>query len=406
MSTDTSGLEALATGAILSPFTRARRLLEGVPPGHRQPIELTVGDPRETPPAFVGDLLAEARALLASYPKIRGSDDLKGAIAAWITRRYAPASGIDPAREILPVNGSREGLFFAALPAVGRKRVNGRPAMLIVNPFYQAYLGAAHATGSEPIFLNATADTGHLPDLDALAREPDLLARTAALYLCSPANPQGAVASPDYIRQALALARAHDLLLFFDECYSEIYTGEAPIGALQVAAATPERFRNLVVFNSLSKRSNLPGLRSGFMAGDGDFLETLAEIRNMVAPQMPGPVQHASAAVWSEEQHVALIRQAYRAKYDICDRLLGGRFGYRRPAGGFFLWLDVSHLGGAEQATLTLWQRGGVKVIPGAYLAERDRAGINPGSDYVRVALVQDASTIEAALERIVQLSA
>lgn len=406
MSTDISGLEALATGAILSPFTRARRLLEGVTPGHAQPIELTVGDPRETPPAFVADLLAESKTLLASYPKIRGSDQLKGAIAAWIDRRFAPAGGIDPAREILPVNGSREGLFFAALPAVGRKRAKGRPAMLIVNPFYQAYLGAAHATGCEPVLLNATAETGHLPDLDALEREPDLLARTAALYLCSPANPQGAVASPDYIRQALALARAHDFLLFFDECYSEIYTREPPIGALQVAAATPERYRNLVVFNSLSKRSNLPGLRSGFMAGDGDFLETLAEIRNMVAPQMPGPVQHASAAVWSEEQHVALIRQAYRAKFDICDRVLGHRFGYRRPAGGFFLWLDATHLGGAEQATLTLWKQCGVKVIPGAYLAEADRAGINPGRDYVRVALVQDAPTIQAALERIVQLSA
>lgn len=406
MSPYSSGLEALAKGAILSPFTRARRLLEGVPPGHAKPIELTVGDPREAPPAFVSAKLAEAGALAATYPKIRGSDELKGAIAHWIGRRFGLEGVMDPAREILPCNGSREGLFYAAIPAVGRKRYAGKPAMLIVNPFYQTYLGAALATGCEPVMLNATAETGHLPDLDALAREPDLLARTAGLYVCSPANPQGAVADAAYIAKALELARAYDFILFFDECYSEIYTREAPIGALEVAAKGGERFRNLVVFNSLSKRSNLPGLRSGFLAGDGDFLETLAEIRNMVAPQMPGPVQHASAVVWADDAHVARIRQSYCAKFDVCDRILGSRLGYARPDGGFFLWLDVKHLGGAEAATLTLWKYSGVRVIPGAYLAEDDRAGINPGRDYVRVALVQDAATIQDALERMVQISA
>ena len=400
------GLAALAQGAIVSPFTRTRRLLERAPAGHAKPIDLTIGDPREVMPAFVPDRLSEARALFASYPKIRASDDLRNAIAAWIGRRYGIAGAIDATREILPVSGSREGLFFAAMPAAGRKRVQGRPAMLIVNPFYQAYLGAAYATNCEPVFLNATAATGHLPDLDALARDRDLLARTAALYLCSPANPQGAVADTAYIRKALALARQHDFMLFFDECYSEIYTREAPVGALVVALENPERFKNLVVFNSLSKRSNLPGLRSGFAAGDGAFLETLAEIRNMIAPTMPGPVQHASAAVWSDETHVAAIREAYRAKFDVCDDVLGSRFGYARPPGGFFLWLDMSHLGGAEDAALTIWQAGGVRVIPGAYLAEPDRAGVNPGRSYVRVALVEDAATVRQALERIVKVSA
>ena len=254
--------------------------------------------------------------------------------------------------------------------------------------------------------MNATAETGHLPDLDALEREPDLLARTVAFYLCSPANPQGAVADADYIRKALALARRHDFMLYFDECYSEIYTRDAPIGALQVALDTPERFKNLVVFNSLSKRSNLPGMRSGFAAGDGPFLETLAEIRNTIAPTMPGPIQHASAAAWSDEAHVEAIRQVYRGKFDVCDDVLAGRFGYARPAGGFFLWLDMSHLGGAEEAALTIWQRAGVRVIPGAYLAEADRAGINPGRSYVRIALVDDAAAVRQALERIVSVSA
>jgi N-succinyldiaminopimelate aminotransferase len=402
----TSGLQALTQGSIVSPFTRVRRLFENVAPGHARPIELTVGDPREVMPAFVTDKLAEARTELSSYPKIRGSDELREAIAAWIGRRYGLAGTIDTAREILPVNGSREGLYFGALPAVGRKNFDGPPVMLITNPYYQAYVGGAYGTSCEPYFLNATANTGHLPDLDELENQPDILKRTAGLYLCSPSNPQGAVATPDYIRRALALARRYDFILFFDECYSEIYTNAPPTGGLEVAAATPERFKNLLVFNSLSKRSNLPGLRSGFVAGDADLLDTLTEIRNQTAPQMPGVVQHASAAVWSDEAHVDVIRKAYRAKFDVCDELLAGRFGYQRPGGGFFLWLDMSHLGNGEQAALTIWQKAGVKVIPGAYLAQSDRAGINPGDRYIRVALVQDAATVREALERVVRVSA
>lgn len=402
-------LASLADGTILSPFSRLRQLLDGTPPGHERPIDLTLGEPREAMPPFVAARIAEAEALFAKYPPIRGSDELRGAIAAWIGRRYGAAAAIDAAREILPCNGSREGLFYAAFAAVGRKRQQGldaRPAILMCNPFYQAYLGGALAAGAEPVFLNATAATGHLPDLDALEADTDLLARTAALYLCSPANPQGAVADAAYIARALALARAHDFMLFFDECYSEIYSGAPPVGALQVAAKTPERFANLVVFNSLSKRSNLPGLRSGFSAGDATFLDTLFEVRNLVGPQMPGPTQHASAAVWAEEQHVTLNRLAYARKYDVADAVLGTRFGYRRPAGGFFLWLDMSVVGGCEYATLTLWKRFGVKVIPGAYLAQSGRDGTNPGAQYVRIALVHDAATIREALERFVHVSA
>ena len=403
MSTHT-GFEALAQGAILSPFTRLARLLEGIPPGHEKVIELTVGDPKERMPDFVIDRMAEAKELLGTYPKIRGSDELRKAIAGWIERRYGLAGRIDPAREIIPINGSREGLFYAMLPAVGRKRVQGRPVVLLPNPFYHTYLGAAYATDCDPYFLNATEATGHLPDLGALERETDILERTVAFYLCSPANPQGAVASTSYTLKALELARRYDFMLFFDECYSEIYTGEPPTGGLEVAAKTPEGFRNLVVFNSLSKRSNLPGLRSGFAAGDGEFLESFAEVRNLVAPQMPGVVQHASAAVWSEEQHVATIRQSYRNKFDICDEILAGRFGYRRPEGGFFLWLDVSQFGGGVETTVTLWQRAGVKVVPGAFLAQPGPDGVNPGDDRIRVALVNDPATIREALERIVSV--
>jgi len=401
-----TGLHALAQGVILSPFTRIRRLLEGIEPGMSPPIEMMVGEPREVMPAFVADKMVEAKDTLAKYPPIRTSEELRRTIGAWIERRYGIAGTIDPLRHVHPLNGSREGLFFAVLPAVGRKVVEGRPVVLLPNPMYHAYLGATYAADCEPVFLDATAETGFLPDLDELEQQPDVLARTVAFYLCSPANPQGAVADPDYIRRALALARQYNFMLFFDECYSEIYTREPPIGGLQVAASTPEGFKNIIVFNSLSKRSNLPGLRSGFAAGDAEFLETFAEIRNLMAPQMPGVVQHASVAVWSEEQHVGVIRQAYRAKFDVCDELLSGRFGYERPAGGFFLWLDMSHLGGSVPATVTLWKRCGVKVVPGAYLAQPNARGVNPAEQYIRVALVHDVATIREALQRVVAIGA
>lgn len=271
---------------------------------------------------------------------------------------------------------------------------------MMCNPYYSAYIAGAIGAGAEPIFLNATAETGFLPDLNEIAHDQALLERTAAFFIGSPANPQGAVASREYILKALGLARAYNFMLFLDECYSEIYTDTPPPGGLEVAAATPYRFKNLVVFNSLSKRSNLPGLRSGFCAGDAAFLESFAEVRNMCAPTVPGPVQHASAAAWSDEAHVAASRRAYAEKFAIADSVLSGRFGYGRPAGGFCLWLDMSQNGGGIEAAVTLWKRAGVKVIPGRFLAQSGRNGTNPGDSYVRLALVQDNRTIQNALER------
>lgn len=399
------GAAALTDGTIRSPFTQLRELLDGITPGHAEPIELTIGEPREAMPDFIAAKIAEAAASFGRYPPIKGSDALRAAIASWIARRYA-VHGIDPATEVLALNGSREGLTFACIPAVARKRGVENPAIVMCNPYYSAYVAGALGCGAEAVFLNATRETGFLPDLDALAADEALLARSAALFIGSPSNPQGAVANPAYITKALALARRYDLMLFLDECYSEIYTEAAPIGALTVAAATPERFRNLVVFNSLSKRSNLPGMRSGFCAGDAAFLSAYAEIRNMCAPQVPGPIQHASAAAWSDEAHVEAARAVYRRKFADADAILSGHFGYQRPPGGFCLWLDMSHLGGGTNAAVTLWKSFGVKVIPGAFLAQPGQDGRNPGDAYVRVALVQPAAVVREALERLVQVSA
>jgi N-succinyldiaminopimelate aminotransferase len=269
--------------------------------------------------------------------------------------------------------------------------------MLIPNPFYAAYAAGAVAANCEPVYLPATAATGFLPDLDALSDE--LLARTVAFFIASPANPQGAVADLSYLSRIVALARRFGFLVFSDECYSEIYTRKAPAGMLE--AAGPD-FANVVEFQSLSKRSNLPGLRIGFAAGDRRFLSHFLELRNVAAPQVPIPTQRVAVAAYRDEAHVEENRRLYAQKFDLADQIIGDRYGYRRPAGGFFLWLDVSEQGGDEAVTLRLWREAGLRVIPGRYLARDQADGSNPGLGYIRVAMVQDQDTTAQALHRLV----
>jgi aspartate/methionine/tyrosine aminotransferase len=270
--------------------------------------------------------------------------------------------------------------------------------MLIPNPFYAAYAAGAVAAGCEPVYLPATAATGFLPDLDALPEE--LLARTVAFFIASPSNPQGAVADLPYLKRIVALARRFGFLVFSDECYSEIYTRHPPAGILE--AGGPD-FANVVEFQSLSKRSNLPGLRIGFVAGDRSFLARFLELRNVAAPQVPMPMQRVAIAAYGDEAHVQENRRLYAQKFDLADQIIGDRYGYRRPAGGFFLWLDVSAQGGDEAVTLRLWREAGLRVVPGRYLAREQADGSNPGQGYIRVAMVQDQATTTAeALHRLV----
>ncbi|ODA68008.1 LL-diaminopimelate aminotransferase [Methyloligella halotolerans] len=385
---------------VASPFQKLSGLLDGISPG-AEPINFSLGEPQGPLPDFVEPVLNETIADFTRYPPIGGTEDLRAAIARWLGQRYPNLAGqIDPSAHVLALNGSREGLFSAIFPARARKPKACNPAVLIPNPFYQAYAAAAAASGAEPVFLDSEAETGFLPDLDAL--DEGLLSQTIAFYLCSPSNPQGAVADRAYLEKAVALARRHDFLLFADECYSEIYTETPPAGALEVAFAADGSFSNVLSFNSLSKRSGLPGLRSGFVAGDSDFLASFGRFRNVACPQTPLPLQAVATAAWSDEAHVAAGRRIYAENFAIADEILGGHFGYERPKGGFFLWLDMAAAGGGEAAAKTLWKVCGVKVLPGGYLAREDLNGRNPGQDHVRAALVHGADVTREGLARIV----
>ena len=385
---------------VRSPFQRLASLLDGLTPG-ASPIDLSLGEPKSLMPLFLGPVLQEHLPEFGRYPPIRGIPALRQAIAAWIDRRYTILEGrIDPERHVLPLNGSREGLFSAIFPALARKPSVVAPAVLIPNPFYQAYGAAAAASGAEPIFLPSNAATEFLPELNKI--DAVILQRAVALYLNSPSNPQGTVASRAYLAHAIELARNFDFLLFADECYSEIYSDAPPPGALETAYAKTGSLANVVVFQSLSKRSGLPGLRSGFVAGDPDFIVGFGRFRNVACPQVPLPVQHVSVAAWGDEDHVEKGRVLYRENFDFADAILDRRYGYRRPQGAFFLWLNMADFGGGEAAATTLWKGCGVRVLPGAYLAQAGLDGANPGRDYIRVALVHDRDTTRAALTRIV----
>ncbi|MEQ8708455.1 MAG: aminotransferase class I/II-fold pyridoxal phosphate-dependent enzyme [Rhodospirillales bacterium] len=378
-----------------SPFERLGSLLTGVAPP-LEPLDLTIGEPQHPYPDWIARDIQDARHLWGKYAPRRGTLPLLQSIAGYLTRRYhLPQGMIEPARHIVPLTGTREGLFLVVNLVTPPVKAGKQPAVLIPNPFYHAYAGAALAAGAEPVFVSARADTGFLPDPALL--DDDLLARTSAFFLCSPANPQGVFASKELLWRMIELARLHDFVLLLDECYAEIYNDLPPTGGLEVCAATGGDMRNVLVFHSLSKRSSAPGLRSGFVAGDPDILAKFGALRDYASAIQPLPVQHASATLWNDDAHVEANRNLYRQKFAAADRILGQKPGYDTPPGGFFLWLNV---GDGVAAARRLWAGQGVKVVPGSYLSRDDALG-NPGAEYIRVALVQDLAKTESALHRI-----
>ncbi len=382
-------------------FRRLAALLEEVEPAaDHEPIDLSIGQPMHPTPALLTETLAANGHLWHRYPPVRGTADFREAALDWLVRRYSLEAGMLSADEhILPAAGTKEALFMLAQLVGCEEKAGAKPAVLMPNPFYNVYLGGALLAGADPVLLPVSAATNHLPDLDRLS--PDLLARTVAFFLCTPANPQGSAADLAYLTKAIRLARQHDFVLVLDECYSEIYTTAPPTGGLEAAAAIGKGVDNLLACHSLSKRSNAAGLRSGFVVGDPAVIKGFAHLRNYAAAVQPMPVLAAAAALWRDEAHVAENRRLYREKFDLADRLIGDRFDYSRPAGGFFLWLNV---GDSEAITKKLWSEAALKVVPGAYIGRVDQQeDWNPGAHAIRVALVHDLATTERALSRLVR---
>lgn len=370
-------------------FPRLRELLDHHAPGG-DVVHMTIGAPKHDFPAWVSDVIMENAALFQGYPPNEGSEELLSAITAWIDRRYGVS--LDPQQNVMALNGTREGLYNAAMALCPEQKSGQKPAVLIPNPFYQVYMVATLSIAGEPVFVPATAETGHLPDYASLS--PDILNRTVAAYICSPANPQGAVASKEYWQTLFSLAEKYDFRVFADECYSEIYRDKAPIGALTVAqemGIDPER---VTLFNSLSKRSNLAGLRAGFIAGGKDTIHRVKKLRSYAGAPMPAPLQAAAAQVWADEEHVIENRALYQEKFQIADEIFADVAGYMPPEAGFFLWLPVQD---GEAAALKLWKETGVRVMPGAYFAQGEGAN-NPGTGYIRAALVAPAEETRTAL--------
>ena len=387
-----------------SSFAKLNELIKDVVPQSyavgSAPVIMTVGEPQDAPPAFIAEIIHARARDFGRYPPMAGTAAFRAACASWLSRRFhLPSSAIDPETQILPLNGSREGLFCAVFPLIPESKAGARPVVLVPNPFYSVYPSSAISAGAEPYYVPSRSETGFLPDFASVPKA--VLERTVAAFFCSPSNPEGACASAIEWRRLFELADKYDFTVLADECYCELYDEVAPVGAAEVRYQMSGGFTRLLCFHSLSKRSSAPGLRSGFVMGPKELIAPLTAFRNTCAAQVPLPVLEASVAAWSDEAHVELTRTLRRERFQIAERLLGNQRGFRKPAGAFYLWLDVAN--GAEFAR-RLWRAAGVRVMPGAFMGKEMIPGdpaSNPGYSYVRVALVHDSLTITAALESV-----
>jgi N-succinyldiaminopimelate aminotransferase len=379
------------------PFERLNSLLAGArPPPELAAIALSIGEPRHEPPSFVLETLRANLHHLSTYPMTRGLPGLRQAMATALQRRLLPTgASLEPDSMVLPVNGTREALFALAQALLDPAE---RAIVAMPNPFYQIYEGAALLAGAEPYFINTTAATGYVPDLDAVPAS--VWQRCRLLYLCSPGNPSGAILSVAYLRHALELAEQHDFVIASDECYSDLYLDDArPAPSLLRAAVESgrSRFERCIVFHSLSKRSSLPGLRSGLVAGDPDLIATFLKYRTYHGCAMSVPTQLASIPAWQDEEHVTNNRHLYQQKFDRVLPMLADVLPLKRPAGGFYLWPEV---GDDERFTRELFERAHLTVLPGSYLA-REAHGENPGRGRVRISLVPALPQCLEAAQRL-----
>ena len=372
------------------PFQKLRALFDGIRPADTTAINLSIGEPKHATPAFIREALVDNLGGLSNYPLTAGSDALRGAIAAWCGYRYGVT--LDPATQVLPVNGSREALFAFVQAVVNPKKHVKR--VVSPNPFYQIYEGAAFLAGATPYFLNTLPDDDFRLPLNTVPEE--VWADTHVIFVCSPGNPTGKVLSLDDWRAVFELADRHGFVIASDECYSEIWFDTPPLGALSAAQQLGRGIERLVVFNSLSKRSNVPGLRSGFVAGDAAILKAFLLYRTYHGCAMSPPVQAASIAAWNDEAHVEDNRRQYREKFAAVMPLLQDVLSFTAPDAAFYLWAKVP---GGDDADFVreLYRQHHVTLLPGSYLA-REAGGVNPGAGFVRIALVEPlAACVEAA---------
>jgi N-succinyldiaminopimelate aminotransferase len=381
------------------PFEKLAELKSGItPPARLSHIALSVGEPKHQPPAFVLQTLTDQQGAFSQYPATKGLPELREAIARWAQQRFQLKPGsLSAERHILPVNGTREALFSFVQAVVDRTKAD--PLVISPNPFYQIYEGAALLAGAEPWFLNCTPENGYLPDLDAV--DPAIWQRCQVIFICSPGNPTGAVADTGVFKKLIALADQYDFVIASDECYSELYFDEQspPPGLLQACAELGrDDFSRCVVFHSLSKRSNLPGLRSGFVAGDATILNSFLLYRTYHGCAMSVPAQLASVVAWNDEQHVLENRDIYRKKFDAVLEILGDVLDVQRPDAGFYLWPRTPING--EDFAQQLFAAQNVTVLPGSFLS-REHQGTNPGAQQVRMALVAPLDECIEAAHRI-----
>ena len=381
-------------------FARLNDILAGISPrSNERPILFSLGEPQKSAPDLLSETIARHSDLWNRYPPPMGDGNFRQAASGWLARRYSlPVNLIDPDKHIIPVPGTREPLYQIGFICSPKEKNGARSAVLMPNPFYHVYQGAAMSAGAEPIYLPAQEKNNFFPDLNAISE--DVLNRTVIFFLCTPSNPQGSAASLKYLKDAINLARKYNFVLALDECYCEIYRGVPPVGGIEACAELGEGLSNVISFNSLSKRSSAPGLRSGFLVGDEEIIKRYGQFVTFGGSPLPLPILHASTALWNDDEHVVENRLYYAKNFRIAEEILKPYGGVSVPQAGFFLWLNV---GDGIAASKKLWQENAIKTVPGELMARAGPGNENPGKKYLRLALVYDADTTKFGLQQVVK---
>ena len=375
------------------PFQRLNHLLKDIKTPKRSPeIIMSIGEPKHKPPLFIKKIIDKNFINWSKYPPTLGTDELNFASIGWLNRRYRLSKKfLDYKENIVQLAGTREGLFNVALALSPTKKNNNKPVMLLPDPFYQVYAGACRISGAEPIFINSLKENNFIPSFSKTNKE--ILKRTSIIYICSPSNPEGAALKLNEWKNLILLARKYGAILIVDECYTDIYLKKQPLGVLEACKKLKTDLSNIISFHSLSKRSNVPGIRSGFAVGDKYLIENYKKLRHYCAGQQPLPIQEVATALWSEDTHSEKNRKLYAKKFEIAQEIFRDKKDFYLPDGGFYLWLKV---GDGEKFTKLLWKEKGIKVMPGAYLSRS-----NNSKDYIRVALVSNIIETKKALKGI-----